>query len=191
MNLSLEPQLDNIEDKIEGLGNGRVIIQQDFDNLEAELRESRTQIDRLQRNQMGYNNKIALLEGEEHTRRLIRLNRLWFKGEEVRIWTSHRPSFQRMLDEEKSKHRVCDRHKRGTYTPAQLNIRGIIEPGTPKLRPSYPSRNPDNGLVSFQRATSNPDRRVYQRGQTKSGVRLPARDRITSFHECRLGLGTT
>ncbi|GJZ06443.1 hypothetical protein Tco_0540236 [Tanacetum coccineum] len=48
------------EDKIEGLGKGRVIIQQDFDNLEAELRESRTQIAKLQRKQMGNNNKIAL-----------------------------------------------------------------------------------------------------------------------------------
>ncbi|GJU46646.1 hypothetical protein Tco_1203912 [Tanacetum coccineum] len=42
------------------LGNGRVIIQQDFDNLEAELRESRTQIAKLQRKQMGNNSKIAL-----------------------------------------------------------------------------------------------------------------------------------
>ncbi|GJZ90339.1 hypothetical protein Tco_0662266 [Tanacetum coccineum] len=46
--------------KIEGLENGRVIIQQDFDNLEAELRESHTQIAKLQRKQMGNNNKIAL-----------------------------------------------------------------------------------------------------------------------------------
>ncbi|GJR78704.1 hypothetical protein Tco_0149489 [Tanacetum coccineum] len=29
--------IEHIEDKIEGLRNGRVIIQQDFDNLEAEL----------------------------------------------------------------------------------------------------------------------------------------------------------
>ncbi|GKC49608.1 hypothetical protein Tco_1072353, partial [Tanacetum coccineum] len=29
--------IKHIEDKINGLGNGRVIIQQDFDNLEAEL----------------------------------------------------------------------------------------------------------------------------------------------------------
>ncbi|GJY42869.1 putative reverse transcriptase domain-containing protein [Tanacetum coccineum] len=36
--LSLD-RIEHIEDKIEGLGNGRVIIQQDFDNLEAELRE--------------------------------------------------------------------------------------------------------------------------------------------------------
>ncbi|GKE22033.1 hypothetical protein Tco_1433545 [Tanacetum coccineum] len=31
--------IENIEDKIEGLGNGRVIIQQDFDQLETELQE--------------------------------------------------------------------------------------------------------------------------------------------------------
>ncbi|GKF13599.1 hypothetical protein Tco_0055061 [Tanacetum coccineum] len=46
--------------QIEGLGKGRVIIQQDFDNLEAELQESRTQIAKLQRKQMGNNSKIAL-----------------------------------------------------------------------------------------------------------------------------------
>ncbi|GJS61258.1 hypothetical protein Tco_0656042 [Tanacetum coccineum] len=34
--LSLD-RIEDIEDKIEGLGKGRVIIQQDFDNLEAEL----------------------------------------------------------------------------------------------------------------------------------------------------------
>ncbi|GJY47643.1 putative reverse transcriptase domain-containing protein [Tanacetum coccineum] len=57
--LSLD-RIKHIEDKIEGLGKGRVIIQPDFDNLEAELRESHTQIVKLQRNQMGNNNKIAL-----------------------------------------------------------------------------------------------------------------------------------
>ncbi|GKG40857.1 hypothetical protein Tco_0470069, partial [Tanacetum coccineum] len=57
--LSLD-RIEHIEDKIEGLGNGRVIIQQDFDNLEAELRESLTQIAKLQRKQRGNNNKIAL-----------------------------------------------------------------------------------------------------------------------------------
>nr|GEZ86421.1 hypothetical protein [Tanacetum cinerariifolium] len=34
--LSLD-RIENIEDNIEGLGKGRVIIQQDFDNLETEL----------------------------------------------------------------------------------------------------------------------------------------------------------
>ncbi|GKA13303.1 hypothetical protein Tco_0692949 [Tanacetum coccineum] len=49
-----------MEDKIEGLGKGRVIIQQDFDNLETKLQEARTQIAKLQRKQMGNNSKIAL-----------------------------------------------------------------------------------------------------------------------------------
>ncbi|GJX93837.1 hypothetical protein Tco_0348423 [Tanacetum coccineum] len=31
-----------MEDKIEGLGNGRVIIQRDFDQLETELQEAHT-----------------------------------------------------------------------------------------------------------------------------------------------------
>ncbi|GJZ35692.1 hypothetical protein Tco_0581509 [Tanacetum coccineum] len=53
-------RIDHIEDKIEGLRNGWVIIQQDFDNVEAELRESRTQIAKLQRKQMGNNSKISL-----------------------------------------------------------------------------------------------------------------------------------
>ncbi|GJX87478.1 hypothetical protein Tco_0339492 [Tanacetum coccineum] len=57
--LSLD-RIEHIKDKIEGLRNGRVIIQQDFDNLEAELQESHTQIAKLQRKQMGNNSKIAL-----------------------------------------------------------------------------------------------------------------------------------
>ncbi|GKD53295.1 hypothetical protein Tco_1286682 [Tanacetum coccineum] len=57
--LSLD-RIEYMEDKIEGLGKGRVIIQQDFDNLETELQEARAQITKLQRKQMGNNNKIAL-----------------------------------------------------------------------------------------------------------------------------------
>nr|GEY66860.1 hypothetical protein [Tanacetum cinerariifolium] len=38
--------IEHMEDKIEGLGNGRVIIQQDFDKLETELQEARAQISR-------------------------------------------------------------------------------------------------------------------------------------------------
>ncbi|GKF55558.1 hypothetical protein Tco_0165898 [Tanacetum coccineum] len=57
--LSLD-RIKHIEDKIEGLGKGRVIIQQDFDNLEAELQKAHAKITKLQRKQMGNNNKIAL-----------------------------------------------------------------------------------------------------------------------------------
>ncbi|GKF43743.1 hypothetical protein Tco_0130295, partial [Tanacetum coccineum] len=41
--------IEHIEDKIEGLENGRVIIQQDFDNLEAELQQAHAQITKLQK----------------------------------------------------------------------------------------------------------------------------------------------
>ncbi|GJU99757.1 hypothetical protein Tco_1329028 [Tanacetum coccineum] len=57
--LSLD-RIEYIEDKIEGLGKGRVIIQQDFDNLEAELQQARAQISKLQKKQMGNSHKISL-----------------------------------------------------------------------------------------------------------------------------------
>ncbi|GJW60607.1 hypothetical protein Tco_0109942 [Tanacetum coccineum] len=53
-------RIEHIEDKVEGLGKGRVIIQQDFDILEAELQQARAQITKLQRKQMGSNHKISL-----------------------------------------------------------------------------------------------------------------------------------
>ncbi|GJR53612.1 hypothetical protein Tco_1404133 [Tanacetum coccineum] len=53
-------RIEHTEDNIEGLGKGRVIIQQDFDNLEAELQQARAQITKLQRKQMGSNHKISL-----------------------------------------------------------------------------------------------------------------------------------
>ncbi|GJR44912.1 hypothetical protein Tco_1313015 [Tanacetum coccineum] len=53
-------RIEHIEDNIEGLGKGRVIIQQDFDNLETELQKTRAQITKLQRKQLGNNNKISL-----------------------------------------------------------------------------------------------------------------------------------
>nr|GEX97309.1 reverse transcriptase domain-containing protein [Tanacetum cinerariifolium] len=57
--LSLD-RIENIEDNIEGLGKGWVIIQQDFDNLETKLQETCAQVAKLQRKQLGQNNKIAL-----------------------------------------------------------------------------------------------------------------------------------
>nr|GFA48768.1 putative reverse transcriptase domain-containing protein [Tanacetum cinerariifolium] len=45
--------IEHIKDKIKGLGQGRVIIQQDFNALEAELQQARAQITKLQRKQIG------------------------------------------------------------------------------------------------------------------------------------------
>nr|GFB00820.1 hypothetical protein [Tanacetum cinerariifolium] len=46
-------RIKNIEGNIEGLGKGRVIIQQDFYNLETELQVTRAQVAKLQRKQLG------------------------------------------------------------------------------------------------------------------------------------------
>nr|GEV20643.1 reverse transcriptase domain-containing protein [Tanacetum cinerariifolium] len=56
----LDELSENLEDNIEGLGKGRVIIQHDFDNLKTELQETRAQVAKLQRKQLGQNNKISL-----------------------------------------------------------------------------------------------------------------------------------
>nr|GEY57896.1 RNA-directed DNA polymerase [Tanacetum cinerariifolium] len=52
--------IENMEDNIEGLGKGRVIIQQDFKNRETELLEVRAQIAKLKRKKLSHNNKISL-----------------------------------------------------------------------------------------------------------------------------------
>nr|GEV16819.1 ribonuclease H-like domain-containing protein [Tanacetum cinerariifolium] len=54
-----ELSLDHSKE-MEGHVDGRVIIQQDFDILETELQEARAQIAKLQRKQLGHNNKISL-----------------------------------------------------------------------------------------------------------------------------------
>ncbi|GJY43173.1 hypothetical protein Tco_0431386 [Tanacetum coccineum] len=53
-------RIEHMEDKIEGLGNGRVIIQQDFDEIEIELQEARTQIYGFQREQIRHDDEIVL-----------------------------------------------------------------------------------------------------------------------------------
>ncbi|GJS76636.1 reverse transcriptase domain-containing protein [Tanacetum coccineum] len=53
-------RIEHMEDKIEGIGNDRVIIQRDFDQLETELQEARTQIFRFQREQIRHDDEIVL-----------------------------------------------------------------------------------------------------------------------------------
>ncbi|GJU26629.1 putative reverse transcriptase domain-containing protein [Tanacetum coccineum] len=57
--LSLE-RIEYVKNNIKGLEKGRVIIQQDFDALEAEFQQARAQFTKLQRKQMGNNHKISL-----------------------------------------------------------------------------------------------------------------------------------
>ncbi|GJW00166.1 hypothetical protein Tco_1555417 [Tanacetum coccineum] len=53
-------RIEYIEDIIEGLGNGRVVIQQDFDQLKTKLYEARAQIVGFQRKQVGHDDEIVL-----------------------------------------------------------------------------------------------------------------------------------
>ncbi|GJR13201.1 hypothetical protein Tco_0795853 [Tanacetum coccineum] len=54
-------RIEHMEDKIEGLGNGRVIILRDFDQLETELQEARTQISEFQREQIRHDDEDCFL----------------------------------------------------------------------------------------------------------------------------------
>ncbi|GJT64483.1 hypothetical protein Tco_1015963 [Tanacetum coccineum] len=55
-----EEQIKEILNHLDELSLDRIEHLEDFDNLEAELRESHTQIAKLQRKKMGNNNKIAM-----------------------------------------------------------------------------------------------------------------------------------
>nr|GEV43227.1 putative ribonuclease H-like domain-containing protein [Tanacetum cinerariifolium] len=64
-------RIKEIEDKIRGLGNGRVIIQRDFDRLETELEEARTQTVRLQKKQMGHDDEVVFAHVKISTLKMI------------------------------------------------------------------------------------------------------------------------
>nr|GEU48212.1 hypothetical protein [Tanacetum cinerariifolium] len=64
-------RIEHMEDKIEGIGNGRVIIQQDFDKIETELQEARAQIFGFQRKQMGHDGEIVLSRVRTSTLEMI------------------------------------------------------------------------------------------------------------------------
>nr|GEX63982.1 hypothetical protein [Tanacetum cinerariifolium] len=52
-------RIERIEDDVEGLGKGRVIIQQDYDQMRVEFQKSRSQVFKLQRKLFEQRNKIA------------------------------------------------------------------------------------------------------------------------------------
>ncbi|GKF20245.1 hypothetical protein Tco_0068883 [Tanacetum coccineum] len=81
-------RFENMEDKIKGLGNGRVIIQQDFDQLETKLQEARTQISRFQREQIRHNDEIVLAH--------VRTSTLEILIEDIQV--HHRSNMKSLLD---------------------------------------------------------------------------------------------
>ncbi|GKB44582.1 hypothetical protein Tco_0889524, partial [Tanacetum coccineum] len=81
-------RIEKIEDNIEGLSNGRVIIQRDFDQLETELQEARTQIAGFQRKQMGHDDEIVFTR--------VRIYTLEMLIEDIQI--HHRSDMKSLLD---------------------------------------------------------------------------------------------
>ncbi|GJY38799.1 hypothetical protein Tco_0425163 [Tanacetum coccineum] len=81
-------RIEHIEDKIEGLGNGRVTIQRDFVQLETELQEARTQISRFQKEQIRHDDEIVLAR--------VRTSTLEILIEHIQI--RHRSDMQSLLD---------------------------------------------------------------------------------------------
>ncbi|GKE97897.1 hypothetical protein Tco_0021248, partial [Tanacetum coccineum] len=81
-------RIEHMEDKIEGLGNGRVIIQRDFDQLETELQEACTQISGFQKEQIRHDDEIVLA--------CIRTSTLEILIENIQI--RHRSNMKSLLD---------------------------------------------------------------------------------------------
>nr|GFA48662.1 hypothetical protein [Tanacetum cinerariifolium] len=65
-------RIEHIENNIEGLGKGRLIIRQDFDALEAELQQARAQITKLQRKQIMPPKRASTSETPAMTQAAIR-----------------------------------------------------------------------------------------------------------------------
>ncbi|GJT41704.1 hypothetical protein Tco_0941569 [Tanacetum coccineum] len=91
--------IEHVKDKIEGLGNCRVIIQRDFDQLETELQEARTQISEFQREQIRHDNEIVLAR--------VRTSTLEIFIEDIQV--HHRADMKSLLD----KIRELKNHKGG------------------------------------------------------------------------------
>ncbi|GJR56487.1 hypothetical protein Tco_1407008 [Tanacetum coccineum] len=81
-------RIEKMKDNIEGLGNGRVIIQRDFDQLETELQEARTQIAGFQTKQMGHDEEIVLSR--------VRIATLEMLIEDIQVL--HRSDMKSLLD---------------------------------------------------------------------------------------------
>ncbi|GJW64362.1 hypothetical protein Tco_0116246 [Tanacetum coccineum] len=81
-------RIEHMEDKIKGLGNGRVIIQRDFDQLETELQEARTQISEFQKEKIRHDDEIVLAR--------VRTSTLEILIEDIHI--RHRSDMKSLLD---------------------------------------------------------------------------------------------
>nr|GEV66150.1 retrovirus-related Pol polyprotein from transposon TNT 1-94 [Tanacetum cinerariifolium] len=81
-------RMEEIKDKVRGLGNGRVIIKRDFDRLEIELEEARTQIAGLQKKQIGHDDEVVFAR--------VRISTLEMIIEDIQFY--HRSDIRSLLE---------------------------------------------------------------------------------------------
>ncbi|GJR45313.1 hypothetical protein Tco_1313416 [Tanacetum coccineum] len=81
-------RIEHMEDKIEGLGNGRVIIHQDFDQLETETQKARTHISGFQIEKIRHDDEIILAR--------VRISTLEMLIEDIQV--RHRSDMKSLLD---------------------------------------------------------------------------------------------
>nr|GFB10201.1 hypothetical protein [Tanacetum cinerariifolium]GFB10235.1 hypothetical protein [Tanacetum cinerariifolium]GFB27324.1 hypothetical protein [Tanacetum cinerariifolium] len=77
-----------MEDKKEGLGNGRVITQRYFDQLDTKLQEARTQIFGFQREKIRHDDEIVLAR--------VRISTLEMIIEDIQV--RHQADMKSLLD---------------------------------------------------------------------------------------------
>ncbi|GJX47882.1 hypothetical protein Tco_0273072 [Tanacetum coccineum] len=107
-------RIEHMEDKIEGLGNGRVIIQRDFDQLETELQKARTQIVGFQKEQIKHDDEIVLTR--------VRISTLEMIIEDIQL--RHQTNMKSLLD----KIRKLKNHKGGPpdYKTRSLSFTVVV-----------------------------------------------------------------
>ncbi|GJU60768.1 hypothetical protein Tco_1238534 [Tanacetum coccineum] len=81
-------RIEHMKDKIKGLGNGRVIIHRDFDQLETELQKACTHISGFQREQIRHDDEIVLAR--------VRISTLEMIIEDIQI--RYRSDMKSLLD---------------------------------------------------------------------------------------------
>nr|GFA17650.1 hypothetical protein [Tanacetum cinerariifolium] len=64
-------RIERIKDDVEGLGKGRVIIQQEYDQMRVEFQKSRSQVFKLQRKQFEQETKLLLLITESQISNML------------------------------------------------------------------------------------------------------------------------
>nr|GEW74179.1 reverse transcriptase domain-containing protein [Tanacetum cinerariifolium] len=123
----LSLRIEEMEDKIRGLGNGRVIIHRDFDRLETKLEEARTQIAGLQKKQMGHDDEVVLARVRISTLEMViediqvrhqsDIRNLLHAIHELKNNYFLEPLYPNMINNQDIKHMIPPTSPRDTVTP--------------------------------------------------------------------------